>query len=51
MKKKLKLKNQIWKSTKFVVNDKGVLVSLDNDLLNETALFWEYYINDLKDKK
>jgi len=51
MKKKLKLKNQIWKSTKFVVNDKGVLVSLGKSLSNETALFWEYYINDLKDKK
>jgi len=51
MKKKLKLKNQIWKSTKFIVNDKGILVSLDNYLPNETALFWEYYINDLKDKK
>jgi hypothetical protein len=51
MRKNIKLKNQIWKSTKFIVNDKGILVSLDNDLPIETALFWEYYINDLKDKK
>ena len=50
MKKKL-ITNQIWKSTKFCINDKGILVSLDNDLNIETALFWEYYINDLKYKK
>ena len=50
MRKKL-ITNQIWKSTKFCINDKGILVSLDNYLTIETALFWEYYINDLKDKK
>lgn len=49
-----KIKNQIWKSTRFVVNKKGELICLMLNRINfhvEDALWFEHYVNEERNKK